>query len=253
MKKLLEWSDDDTVTVGYDGLGVEDGLVDAVRVDFIADREYASLLDNAVKLEKGQEAIFKVTVTTTVELIDVRMAEPQAPITALCKHGLDAPGACDCWPLTEHADGCSFFYGNKCECGFDDPKHIGHINQPLTPEQKNKLADIIPTTQTKPKPSVCHCGWEPARCGLPMKDWPRNDTWTHKVPLVTCPDCLKALQPKTEEPWEYEWWCQVCGRIEKINGKPTYWVNRKASCITCRGAKTHPLDTMIIRAAPRPA
>lgn len=204
MKKVYEFSVSETTTESYDNF---DGLVDHV-IDPFDGEEPLNLQDNAVKLEKGQEAVFKVTVTTTVELIDVRMAETwsKAEVAAV-------KAKADEDEHLFHADGCSFFYGNGCGCGFE-AKHIGHIKQPLTEAQKSKLADIIPTTQAPPRPETpCHLDWGPSRCGLSHKQLVESRcTWTSDPRLVTCPDCLKAPQSK-----RLVWECASCKKQSAAN------------------------------------
>lgn len=238
MKKVYEFSVSETTTESYDDF---DGLVDHV-IDPFDGEEPLNLKDNAVKLEKGQEAVFKVTVTTTVELIDVRMAEPEKPLA-----GMDYP-----YPdeyeggKAEHADGCGFFYGNGCGCGFAVASQASIAGLPLEAED-----EPIPTTQTPPKRVVHKDGRSIANvlCGLEMSQLlDRKQTWSGKGADVTCPDCLKAMKP---EPPRYEWWCSVCGRIEAVPGLKAEHEGRIGSCVTCTNNIAAPQrSTMRVRQSP---
>ena len=232
VKKVYEFSVSETTTESYDDF---DGLVDHV-IDPFDGEEPLNLQDNAVKLEKGQEAVFKVTVTTTVELIDVRASERIHSLNLLRP------------PLTEHADGCGFFYGNGCGCGFAVASQASIAGLPLEAED-----EPIPTTQTPPRPETpCHLDWGPSRCGLSHKQLVESPcTWTSDPRLVTCPDCLKALQPKSDEPPKYKWWCSVCGRIEAIPGLKAEHEGRIGSCVTCTNNIAAPQrSTMRVRQSP---
>lgn len=257
MKKVFE----STVSqITPESWAEHDGEVDYVADPFDGD---TINLNEPVKLEKGQEALFKITVTTTVELIDVRMAEAwsKAEVAAV------EAKAKEIEPLF-HADGCGFFYGNPCRCGFETapiPVRTGIVMVnpkllPVDPELRKAYlygtweAEQLQTTQAPAKRLVWHCD----ACNSPFPSAVTLGFGENSRGYLTCQKCncgrehtLKVLKP--EEKPKYEWWCYVCRRTEAHPDLKEKHVGDLGNCVVCANGSPPQRKTMTVRTAPRPA
>ncbi len=223
-------------------------------------------LQEPVRVEPQQEAIFKVTHAITVELIDIRMRppppKPSGDIIIVApahqeglwyqlkpEHIITEPESVNSAPPAERqklewaCDTC----GRRVSSSNHIPDRPHPCNAYAASECPGKVHNIpvgakpppVQTTQTKP---VCHLGWGPTKCGLDYMGL-RNttDVWTNTQANVTCPECLKTLPPV-----KLEWCCEKCGRVVP-SGCEQSLVGTRVSCTVCKVG-----DTVLRLAAEKP-
>lgn len=222
-------------------------------------------LDEPVLLEQGQEALFKVTVTTIVELIDVRMSPPRekvgtaielksltltAPIEYQVEY-VDAVVATEAGVISASAWVKAQQEGQEAlarmqqrqqwlegswttvaETGIYPPLPQSVIATSKYEWRCDRCKRVTGSSVTKQEKCCVGC----TSCG--------GRLW--HVPVGTEP---KPIPPPSVVRSEYEWFCNQCGRTE---GRYEHTVfmsdgDRRGSCVVCCNTGDRHRDTMTLR------